>query len=536
MMKTAVLTAGALMAVATATAAVERVDSYFLNMPADVYKSMSVAERTCAGRAMKALESGNFRSAASEWSRFDGEFVATASEDVLAWASFFKAFGFYKAKDVNKAIELFSEMHELYPDSGAVCQTLFFRGQAYCGNGDLTKGLADYRELVDDDRFAAHPLAYTAHNRLAWSAMNRRNVAEAEAEWQAVVNLKQSGNRDAWTNARVALDQLNICRDPASGFAEVAEREVFGDSKEDAKARCVRMAQYLSWLFNSVRSFEGMIAQYCLAQTKGNEKKARSMAWGFRQKLLDGYEKSARPAYAAAGDEWAMELTLLGYRSELEPKAVSKAVDDIAVKLRQVSDPAERQRRAVATLRKLGEIRRVKEGKLLLDTITDPVSRAFAGAELGWAVRDGKLVAESLEPIENHADTATADRAKRGHADACRELLSEYDKAIKLYEEAPEPPATLWRIAECHRMAGRKAQAQTVLDEICSMFPNDAASAMLRKGDWYSADGDKKKAIGCFRRIMAHQDWKKSGAASQAHQRLEAFGIATGGAVLNDVH
>jgi hypothetical protein len=59
---------------------------------------------------------------------------------------------------------------------------------------------------------------------------------------------------------------------------------------------------------------------------------------------------------------------------------------------------------------------------------------------------------------------------------------------------------------------------------------------MLRKGDWYRDDGDVKRAIGCYRRILAHAEWKKTAAASQAHQRLEVYGIGTGGAVLNEVH
>ena len=74
------------------------------------------------------------------------------------------------------------------------------------------------------------------------------------------------------------------------------------------------------------------------------------------------------------------------------------------------------------------------------------------------------------------------------------------------------------------------------MDEICGVFPNDAAQAMLTKGDWFRDAGDKKNAIGCYRRILSHAEWKKSSSASQAHQRLEAFGIATGGAVVNDVH
>ena len=141
-----------------------------------------------------------------------------------------------------------------------------------------------------------------------------------------------------------------------------------------------------------------------------------------------------------------------------------------------------------------------------------------------------------MEIVEKSPDLAEVEKAKRSHARCCHEILRDYDAAIKLYESAPEPPRTLWYVAQCHRAAGRLQKAQMQLDEICGIFPDEAALAMLTKGDWYRDAGEKKQAIGCYRRILAHAEWKKSQAASQAHQRLEAFGIATGGAVVNEVH
>ena len=49
------------------------------------------------------------------------------------------------------------------------------------------------------------------------------------------------------------------------------------------------------------------------------------------------------------------------------------------------------------------------------------------------------------------------------------------------------------------------------------------------------SDGEKEKAIGLYRQLLKNPKWKQSGASSQAHQALERFGIATGGAMTNEV-
>ena len=121
-MKTKFLAIG-VFACAAAMAA-ERIGDWYVNVPAEVLKKMSMSERTCAERALKQLDGGSARAAANEWKRFNTEFITTAPEEALAWASFFQAYSLNKAKDSFKAIELYSETIELYPDSKASCASL----------------------------------------------------------------------------------------------------------------------------------------------------------------------------------------------------------------------------------------------------------------------------------------------------------------------------------------------------------------------------------------------------------------------------
>jgi len=110
------------------------------------------------------------------------------------------------------------------------------------------------------------------------------------------------------------------------------------------------------------------------------------------------------------------------------------------------------------------------------------------------------------------------------------------EKAIPLFIEIADPPASLWALQECFWRVGKKSQAQATLTEIASIFPPEAARAMYQKADYYQRDNDKAQAIAHYRRILAHPDWKKSGEASNAHQRLEQLGVETGGAVIHGVN
>lgn len=513
-----------------AAMAADRVGDWYVNVPTDVIKKMAMSERTCAERGLKQLDSGSARAAANEWKRFNTEFITTAPEEALAWASFFQAYSLYKAKDAFKAIELFSETIELYPESKASCAALFFRGQTQGENGQTQKALADYRELVGNEAFADHPLAYVAHNRIAWNLLTAGKLKEAMQEWQTVTELKRDGNRSAWDDARNNLSMIESLSDPEAKITDIAAKYADNPKKGVEALRNWRSGVWWNvWHDQKVPHiyFEGH---------KGKAKDVRGAEIVYLAKVTKLFDAHAEPVYKAAGAEWEFMMTQFDATIALAPKSVDKMINKVGGEVRKVADKQLQSERAEAFIGKLRNMNRTTEAKLFLDLITDPVKRAWKAAEIGWTAKDGNYIVESLKTLEAMPDPSIADSAKRNHAKCCQELLKDYDTAIKLYEEAPQPPGTLWSVADCHRAAGRKPKAQATLDEICSMFPNDAASAMLRKGDWFRDDGDKKNAIGCYRRILAHAEWKKAGAASQAHQRLEAFGIGTGGAVLNDVH
>lgn len=517
------------MAACAALAEIGRIGDWSVSMPADAIKVMSMSERTCANRALKMNEAGQHRSAAAEWKRFETEFV---SADPIAqdWASFFLAYSLDRANDRYKAIQLYSDTIELDPEAMSACAALFFRGNAYGVNGNTSKALADYRELVDNQLFNRHPLAYEAYRRLGWAALNAGKLDDAVAEWRSITELKKEGNRSIWEDSKRDLELLEDLANPDQRFAALV-----ADDKLKPAQGLELVRRFMSNLWFAVLRNHAVARAY-LDKHLGKAKNVDEARWAFLNRILTMFEKQMKPYYDAAGADWEYSLTRFDMYCELRRDKVDTLVNEIAGSLTKVADPKTRSARANDFIDKLLRIGRGKEAKLLLQHVSDPVARAWKGSDIGWRLGDGNFVVECLKPLEAMPDPKVSDEAKRKHAACCQQLLHDYDTAIKLYEEAPAPPGTLWAVADCHRAAGRKPRAQQVLDEICSIFPNDAPNAMLRKGDWYRDDGDTKQAVGCYRRILAHAEWKKAGAASQAHQRLEAFGIATGGAVLNEVH
>ena len=113
----------------------------------------------------------------------------------------------------------------------------------------------------------------------------------------------------------------------------------------------------------------------------------------------------------------------------------------------------------------------------------------------------------------------------------------QYDDAIKIYQSIGQPPATLWRIADCQRRKGDNKSAITTYLEIENAFPksDDAGNAAWHRGDLYERTGDKPRAIAEYRRIM--KVYAKTRFASWSHQRLEKLGVdATGLGVVDEAY
>lgn len=524
------LLSGVLLLASSQALGAERVGDWYVNIPASVLKAMSTSEKNCAERAMRQFNSNSYKAAAQEWMRFQTEFMTTASEETSAWASFFYALSLDKAKDRYKAIEMYSETMELYPDSLASALSHFFRAMAYRNNGNVDKSNEDLKAVVENELSNTHPVAYQAYNTLAWDALYNSRFEEALNYWRSLKNLPRNGNARIWQNAIGHISEFAGVVDPAGECSAIVSNE-----KLPLEERRKRLRDWRSKIWNSINQPSPVVKAYF--QNKYKTSDFTSLKKKYLKDVSVAFSTAAKPVYEKCeGGKWELQMYNFDTVNALAPKNIRKVIDQMVSDISREKNEAVRSSMAASLVHKLVSVSMYKDAKFVIDLVPDPIRRAWLGVDIGWKTNDGKYISENLSVIESSPDEEQVRKAKLNRALCCKRLLKDYDTAIKIWNEYPDPPATLWHIAECHRMAGRKPQAQGVLDEICGVFPTDAVSAMLRKGDWYAADGNKKAAIACYRKILSHADWKKTASSSQAHQRLEHYGIATGGAVLNEVH
>ena len=104
-----------------------------------------------------------------------------------------------------------------------------------------------------------------------------------------------------------------------------------------------------------------------------------------------------------------------------------------------------------------------------------------------------------------------------------------YEEAIKAYQQADNPPQTLFWTAECLAKLGRLDPAVAQLREVENFFKDQAPEASLRIAYLFRDAGIKEKYVRSLRGVL--KKYPKSGQSSEAHQRLEEMGLPIGGGV-----
>lgn len=175
----------------------------------------------------------------------------------------------------------------------------------------------------------------------------------------------------------------------------------------------------------------------------------------------------------------------------------------------------------------------VKRAYLMASRIQNPIMAEWKVIELLLYERKYAEAAKACEELEKIDTGEYAAKAVRLRAKLYKEHLARYKEAIELFNLINEPPATVWSIVDCYERWGKPQEAVDTCTEIENFFEADAPAAALRKGMIWRGAGDSKKAIAEFRVVL--KKYQRHQVSSQAHQRLEEYGIATGGGVLESM-
>jgi tetratricopeptide (TPR) repeat protein len=100
--------------------------------------------------------------------------------------------------------------------------------------------------------------------------------------------------------------------------------------------------------------------------------------------------------------------------------------------------------------------------------------------------------------------------------------LNRHDEAIKAYRAANKQPDSTWAVTDC--MVAMKQYGAAIKNvQGLESVKATAATACLKIADIYKIAGDKGKEVEQLQLVLRR--YPKSGQSSQAHQRLESYGV-----------
>ncbi len=555
-------------------------------MPGELYKQLNHLQRSRIDKAAAIFEQGDklreknndrkpkddairyFRAAALEWKKIRVQAGDTLDDSSLAYVVFMQGHSHHGALDRLKAVRTYTEVVDYFPNEIWIAvPALYFRGVAHFENGDDRDGYASFLALTRDDDYLQHPLAAGALRRLADNHWANQEFDEAARFWQLTWKSFHRSNRD---EARRSADQLKKFYLFHQRFKElesfVAEQtEVTAD---DEAARCDVLCGIMNWTSHGYN--QGGWPDWYYNRFY-SDSKARSLMARDQRALYDWFVEK-QPAFETADRMWEFRRTAVVYAlaqkmgepdpliraliDELRSGAAdaektvergndligqlahhgkrteaSRAFEYVSGSLRASSlPPSSKEELAGQLLGTLAHHRFPDEARSLLDLYVDRIKAIWAEYRVAESANDWKNALLALDKLEGVNDAHALRESREKRAWIYKDQTRQYDQAIEMFQLIADPPRTLWQIQECYRAAGRTGEARNTLDEIAGSFPQEAPRAVFKKAEYHREDGEHKLAVALYRQILMR--FKGSSESSTAHQRLEDYGVESGGGVI----
>ena len=498
---------------------------------------MSQFERVQYEKARKLLaEQRQYRAAASEFDRFR---IQYKESPVLPCIVFLCGYSYHCANDRYKAMEYYNEVVDFYPgevDVAAVA--LYYRGRAEFANGDITKGMTTMKQLLDDPEYSKQPVAASASLDLVWNYWRNKEPDKAETYLKRIyeTHLGSEAAKDARNYYIASCAATGKLLSAYPSWYMRANQQALREKKitvPQLRVRMVNEAYDLMWhRYDHYFKRDDLITKYRGGKKRGPD--PYKVFWAFFRANVSAFEE--------AGDMWNYYRKAVDYCARYRilssadfDKLVSQTTDFIL----KTPNPKDKKGNVIDNQQKR------------LTELVDMLFRNWAFERAGYVntrIKDDKVRAwneyrvleglkkwdEALVLLQQISGKFASDAAMVSKCDWATAGIYHYhkgqlDDAIKIYRSIGQPPATLWRIADCQRRKGDNKAAITTYLEIENAFPksDDAGNAAWHRGDLYERIGNKAFAIKEYRRIM--KVYAKTRFASWAHLRLEKLGVdATG--------
>ena len=523
-------------------------------MPTDKYQNLEFTLRSGVDRATKVFAQADdaerrgtkvtdlvpmYRAARAEWKKVQIQAEAEGfDEQLLSYVIFMQGLCAARAHDRNEAIKMFGEVIDLYPDETWVSYPArYYLGVTKVGMGDVRAGDADLDELIELSRQSDNAIIAYAINSRAGRLWDAGKGAQAIELWK---DCQRRFREICWYPWSSANDSIGFAA-AVTGDIESMQEAVYARNEErDAKKKVDRQVEvierHLDWYLNGMRYSWVQPLKYFY--DKYEKESARREKIQQFSKNMATWAAAQRPAFEAAGR--AYEATVYAFRIKVmsaKPADLAKEADAIRAGIQKEQNPKLRARWAWATAMTLAYCRAYDMARPFADIIGEPLVAAKLRYEIEKEAGEWKAAVLALdEIISREVEPADQQKWRYELGWVYRDRIKDFEKAIKTYAEISDPPRQLWEISWAYRYAKKNKEAFNALTEIASMFPKDAPDAVFRMAEWREQDGEKQKAIALYRRLLSQPEWKQSGASSRAHQALERLGVATGGAMVNQVH
>jgi tetratricopeptide (TPR) repeat protein len=511
------LTATLIITLALMTAVVRADSQWTWELPVTRLKGVNAFERAQYTKAAGLLRGKNHKAAASEFEKMKVQFP---DSELVPYAAFMQGYSLHMAKQRNQASKLYTEVLDFFGDEiDVAAPALYFLGVAHMDNGDTRKGLECFQELADDADYAEHPVAAGAFHRLGnahWTADRRQ---KAVAAWKRAATM-EGVNRNQARPARARAVQYYLGVGDMTGYEawRITEKN---QANSEHRRRVAVDAVEQAWYVYDPRN-----AAFYAGKASANLPKhiAAFLPWYAAQK---SWFKKDRELW----DYHAKLLWLLSWRHK-EKTALDAAVDQTLAFMQEMPDKKERDRRLAWVVDRLRDCGRMMRAEYVTNQMTNRAHAAYKQHELLARQKKYADAVARLVQAEALGDEVWTRNSKRARAAIYKDHMGKYDDAIAVYLDLDDPPWSLWQMQHCEWKAKRTKKALAILTEIEAMFPKDAPNAAWYKTHYLHESGQKESAIAGARRIL--KKYKKSQAASHAHQLLEKYGVQTGGGVFDD--
>jgi tetratricopeptide (TPR) repeat protein len=528
-------------------------------VPKGMFSEMTVFERAQYQKAEKLFLGKKYGLAANEFDKFALQFEDSPAVSAVL---FLKGYSQLHALKRHTAIKTFYEVIDYFPDdinyAGA---SMYYIGHAHKQNGNHLEGLKVWRQFVTNKDYKRHTLAAPALKQLAANAYKNKEAAKGHRFRQQIYTDFYAINKREAVAARDALVRAYVKEGEYGRIEALVKAHDWKDARTSHG--------FYQYLYDqAIQAFD---RDYPKAEVK---QRGKDMVEFFN------YWKQSRAVYAAAKAEntylnraFAFALARIGDKGTWEPlcdELVGRTDDENTTKSIMITLISHEQtpkamklasrlksdstlKSIMATLINNGKINQalplqekiddkqafypwlfdllLKKGehdfaRHIVDKIQDPGLRHWKLYEWASAMKRWKECIEILQKIvvEDEKRSVPANWALAG---IYQNRTRQYDDAIKIYTVINEPPRSVWPIAACYKAKGEMNRAAATYSEIENFFPNEAPKAALARARLYDHFGDSKKAIAEYRRIL--KVYKRSRESSVAHQRLEDYGVKTGG-------